>query len=400
MSDSATITRKQLRTVVIATELGGRAGDSNHFSYAGLGRSTYSFGQLQYDVGHSDDAQSFLKANGFSDADIADLSNRGGLSRDQLNALNAKLQAIPQAKLDEFTNSQLDVKIGWVAETIDDVRRMNPAAADAIVQDPKLQLGIADYRNQFGHGGPQLAQFLAGDPTTLAGGTIRAGTPPAREDIQTFIAKGRFGQDPVNARGIAGREERFNEAMAQLGLGPATEARGHAADRAKGLLEEGARGEAVTDLQIKLAGLGYMDANSIDGNFGMHTRHAVERFQDAHRLAVDGRVGPQTIQALDDTAWTQDAVKAQNAPLIDDAAQAPSQTPNMWEQSELGQRLARMFDAVARGDEATLARLAEQHAQTPEYQQWTAWGQQSFQQWEQQQALLQAQQVQQPGLGR
>ncbi|WP_115479706.1 hypothetical protein [Dyella psychrodurans] len=47
MSDSATITREQVRTVYIATELGGKTGNSNHFSYAGLGSSSYSFGQLQ-----------------------------------------------------------------------------------------------------------------------------------------------------------------------------------------------------------------------------------------------------------------------------------------------------------------------------------------------------------------
>jgi hypothetical protein len=48
MSDSVTITREQLRTVYVATELGGKDVDSNHFSYAGLAKNTYSFGQLQY----------------------------------------------------------------------------------------------------------------------------------------------------------------------------------------------------------------------------------------------------------------------------------------------------------------------------------------------------------------
>lgn len=44
MSNSATITREQLRTVIIATELGGKTGDSDRFSYAKLGKSTYYFG--------------------------------------------------------------------------------------------------------------------------------------------------------------------------------------------------------------------------------------------------------------------------------------------------------------------------------------------------------------------
>ena len=52
MSDSATITRDQLLTVVTSTELGGRTGDSSHFSYAELASSTYSFGPMQFDVGN------------------------------------------------------------------------------------------------------------------------------------------------------------------------------------------------------------------------------------------------------------------------------------------------------------------------------------------------------------
>jgi hypothetical protein len=61
MSDSTTITREQLRTVLISTELGGKTGDSNHFSYAELGKSTYSFGPMQFDVGNNPAAKAFLK---------------------------------------------------------------------------------------------------------------------------------------------------------------------------------------------------------------------------------------------------------------------------------------------------------------------------------------------------
>jgi hypothetical protein len=61
MSDSASITREQLRTFYVATEQGGKEIDSNHFFYAGFAKSTHSFGQLQYRVGHSDSARQFLK---------------------------------------------------------------------------------------------------------------------------------------------------------------------------------------------------------------------------------------------------------------------------------------------------------------------------------------------------
>jgi hypothetical protein len=63
-------------------------------------------------------------------------------------------------------------------------------------------------------------------------------------------------------------------------------------------LEQGARGQAVHDLQAKLAGLGYLDAKGVDGNFGIHTRQAVEHFQHDHHLAMDGKVGPLTQQAM------------------------------------------------------------------------------------------------------
>ena len=103
MPNSAIITRKQLQTLYISTELGGKVGDSRHFSYAGLGNSTYSFGTLQFDVGNGDHVKSFLINNGFDADDIRDLSRHGGLSPTRLEELNTKLMAIPQSKLEQFT---------------------------------------------------------------------------------------------------------------------------------------------------------------------------------------------------------------------------------------------------------------------------------------------------------
>jgi len=54
--------------------------------------------------------------------------------------------------------------------------------------------------------------------------------------------------------------------------------------------------------------------------------------------------------------------------------------PNPWEQTEIGQRLNKMFDAVARGDDKEISRLAHEHAQTPEFKEWDAWGQESYRQ--------------------
>jgi peptidoglycan hydrolase-like protein with peptidoglycan-binding domain len=71
---------------------------------------------------------------------------------------------------------------------------------------------------------------------------------------------------------------------------------------ADGVLRERDRGTEVRDLQQQLNQLGYTDQNgrqlAIDGDFGQRTRQAVEAFQRAQGLPVDGIVGPQTIEAL------------------------------------------------------------------------------------------------------
>jgi peptidoglycan hydrolase-like protein with peptidoglycan-binding domain len=66
----------------------------------------------------------------------------------------------------------------------------------------------------------------------------------------------------------------------------------------------------VHNLQVHLAGLGYLDAKGIDDIFGIRTRHAVERFQHDNHLAMDGKVGPLTQQALHAALQQQSAIRA------------------------------------------------------------------------------------------
>lgn len=72
---------------------------------------------------------------------------------------------------------------------------------------------------------------------------------------------------------------------------------------ADGLLVQGEQGDAVRALQKKLAALGYFGADgrplAADGDFGRHTRAALEQFQHDHRLDVDGKAGRRTLRALD-----------------------------------------------------------------------------------------------------
>ncbi|OPJ56392.1 peptidoglycan-binding domain-containing protein [Alkalithermobacter paradoxus] len=59
----------------------------------------------------------------------------------------------------------------------------------------------------------------------------------------------------------------------------------------------GMRGENISNLQRRLRELGYFNHN-VTGYFGTITRTAVQNFQRDRRITVDGIVGPQTINHL------------------------------------------------------------------------------------------------------
>jgi hypothetical protein len=63
------------------------------------------------------------------------------------------------------------------------------------------------------------------------------------------------------------------------------------------VLTRGSSGQQVSDLQQRLKELGF-DPNGLDGNFGPGTQAAVIAFQKAHGLVADGKVGPNTSNAL------------------------------------------------------------------------------------------------------
>lgn len=59
----------------------------------------------------------------------------------------------------------------------------------------------------------------------------------------------------------------------------------------------GSSGETVRQIQEKLLDWGYY-SGEVDGVFGSKTEEAVEYFQKKNGLAVDGKVGPETLAAL------------------------------------------------------------------------------------------------------
>jgi putative chitinase len=64
------------------------------------------------------------------------------------------------------------------------------------------------------------------------------------------------------------------------------------------VLREGMHGDAVKHAEDELHTLGYLKTNP-DSSFGSKTEHAVEAFQKAEGLPIDGKIGPNTQKALD-----------------------------------------------------------------------------------------------------
>ena len=69
-------------------------------------------------------------------------------------------------------------------------------------------------------------------------------------------------------------------------------------------LAQGDRGEAVLDIQTRLAVLGYRIEPTEHGEFGPSTEHAVREFQQRRHLLVDGAVGELTWQELVEASYS------------------------------------------------------------------------------------------------
>ena len=64
------------------------------------------------------------------------------------------------------------------------------------------------------------------------------------------------------------------------------------------VMRQGTRGEDVSRLQEYLKKAGFYDYPSISGTYGPATKRAVEKFQRARGLQVDGLAGPQTLSKV------------------------------------------------------------------------------------------------------
>lgn len=89
----------------------------------------------------------------------------------------------------------------------------------------------------------------------------------------------------------------IKEALKAIGQGGRAHTTGE-----HGSLRLGSHGDKVIGLQTDLAKLGFTDAHGRalhpDGDFGLGTKAAVEKFQHAHHMTSDGIAGPKTLNAL------------------------------------------------------------------------------------------------------
>ncbi|HEY4093539.1 MAG TPA: XVIPCD domain-containing protein [Luteibacter sp.] len=106
-----------------------------------------------------------------------------------------------------------------------------------------------------------------------------------------------------DANGHAVNPEEFwrNRSPGQPGHAQAAHPAVHA-PASHSALRQGDKGDDVKGIQEQLNQLGYRDERgrslTADGDFGAHTKAAVEKFQRAHGLDVDGVVGKKTLDAI------------------------------------------------------------------------------------------------------
>lgn len=89
--------------------------------------------------------------------------------------------------------------------------------------------------------------------------------------------------------------------------------------------------DEIAAIQTALGTLGYLDASAVTGQYGSQTYTAVQQFQTAYGLDVDGRVGPSTLGLLmeqaERRAQAQAALTAVPAPSEPIAPALPLPSP-------------------------------------------------------------------------
>ena len=120
-------------------------------------------------------------------------------------------------------------------------------------------------------------------------------------------------------------------------------------------IDKGQRGHHVSKVQTMLKHQGFLH-DSVDGIYGHNTEQAVRKFQKSKGLAVDGRVGPATMNALEKletrygghgTALSHDGVPNKYSRVLTMQASAYSaQDPGNGNYTATGSRLKKGIVSV------------------------------------------------------
>ena len=120
-------------------------------------------------------------------------------------------------------------------------------------------------------------------------------------------------------------------------------------------IDKGQRGHHVSKVQTMLKHQGFLH-DSVDGIYGHNTEQAVRKFQKSKGLAVDGRVGPSTMNALEKmetrygghgTALSHDGVPNKYSRVLTMQASAySSQDPGNGNYTATGSRLKKGIVSV------------------------------------------------------
>jgi probable HAF family extracellular repeat protein len=207
-------------TTAFATEDGNNIANEEKFSYAG-GSSSYSFGLYQYDVGANSLAQEFLLANGFSQTQIDELSQKRRLNRVILGPLNKQLKALLSTQNGIIALDQLDTT--WFTDDIEPAAQMlltsalaaDPQIAAQIYSSPVAIQHVLDLVNQFSRRTQRyFANFLSGASVHIPKGAAVTWNPQLSDDanIQAFILATPYGISHPTSE--LNRENAFQAAIA------------------------------------------------------------------------------------------------------------------------------------------------------------------------------------------
>ncbi len=218
---------QQLRSVLMRTELSGNTSYLYRFSQAG-GQSTYSFGLLQFDLGKNakapTEAEVFLKNElGFTSSEITALKG-SSLPQSTLAEFNQRLMN-NQDKVDAFTDKALIKDINKLDNLITEVAQTRPDVAQSILDNPRLQLRLLDYQNQFGLSGIDngrmqpdgfMMSYLKGNSVKMMGEPIQlpADSGLNEADLQNF--RGHTLQAVTYKRDAERREDDLNIAFKNI----------------------------------------------------------------------------------------------------------------------------------------------------------------------------------------